>query len=172
MQYDKNNDLLKLPRHGTLIQYEGVGVLLTGDSGVGKSETALSMIDQGGKLVCDDAPVFSYQHTKVVGKCDKHFAGLLHIRQLGILNIAECYPEQEAFLLESELHLIIHLQPVLSLSDSEVPVIYDRPLYEEIIVADDVIYKLTLLLYERNNIALLVKTAIKQFKANCEERCN
>lgn len=85
-----------LPAHGVLIQLHQLGVFIIGESGIGKSETALQLIQNGAQLVCDDAPIFSYEasNKKLIGSCPEDFKGLIHIRELGILNIKELLGEK------------------------------------------------------------------------------
>lgn len=83
-----------LPRHGVLIEYHRMGIYLVGKSGVGKSETALELLDSGARLVCDDAPRLHVEDNRLVGSCPGQFYGLLHIRELGILDIGRLKGEQ------------------------------------------------------------------------------
>jgi len=80
-----------LPEHGVLISIKNCGIFLIGESGVGKSETALQLIYQGATLICDDAPNFiiDKDNTTITGTCPDDFQGLIHIRDIGIINIRE-----------------------------------------------------------------------------------
>lgn len=96
--------------HGVLLSVMGLGVLLTGESGIGKSELALELISKGHHLVADDAIVIhrtSPEHLE--GYCDARFSRFLEVRGLGILNIGEMFGEA-ATRLTKRIELIVILQ--------------------------------------------------------------
>jgi HPr kinase/phosphorylase len=79
-------DVVTLP--GVFVEVLGEGVLLTGRSGVGKSELALELISRGGRLIVDDAPEFQVAvGLGVEGTCPEGLGEFLAHRDLGILNI-------------------------------------------------------------------------------------
>ncbi len=87
-------DLLarRLTLHGVFIEVLGVGVLLTGSSGVGKSELALDLIARGHRLVADDTPEFTrVAPDLVMGACPEPLGDFLEVRGLGILNVRMMY---------------------------------------------------------------------------------
>ena len=87
-------DLLakRLTLHGVFIEVLGVGVLLTGSSGVGKSELALDLIARGHRLIADDAPEFTrVAPDLVMGACPEPLGDFLEVRGLGILNVRMMY---------------------------------------------------------------------------------
>lgn len=74
--------------HGVLVDIYGVGVLITGKSGVGKSETALELVKKGHRLVADDAVEISQEgENTLVGHAPKLIEHLLEIRGVGIIDI-------------------------------------------------------------------------------------
>ncbi|MEO1235038.1 MAG: HPr(Ser) kinase/phosphatase, partial [Myxococcota bacterium] len=77
--------------HGTLVDVNGVGVLMTGDSGIGKSETALDLIERGHRLVADDVVEIRRRGEDLVGQASRLIQNLIEIRGLGILDIAELF---------------------------------------------------------------------------------
>ncbi len=78
--------------HGVYMEVMSIGVLLTGESGVGKSELALELITRGHRLIADDAPEFSRIAPDIVnGTCPKALTDFLEVRGLGILNIRELF---------------------------------------------------------------------------------
>ncbi len=78
--------------HGVLIEVFGEGVLITGDSGVGKSETALELVKRGHRLIADDlVEVRRVSDTTLVGRAPEIIRHLLEIRGLGIVDVKELY---------------------------------------------------------------------------------
>lgn len=87
------DDLLS-PRcrvHGVLVDVAGVGVLITGASGIGKSECALELVERGHRLVADDVVEIRRRGEDLVGQAAKMIHDLIEIRGLGILNVSELY---------------------------------------------------------------------------------
>ena len=97
-----------LTLHGVFLRVEGIGVLLTGDSGVGKSELALELLARGHELVADDAAEFRLARGCITGYCPPLLQGFLEARALGILNIRKLFGAQ-ALRRSHRLHLIIRL---------------------------------------------------------------
>ncbi|EGK10615.1 HPr(Ser) kinase/phosphatase [Kroppenstedtia eburnea] len=74
--------------HGVLVDIYGVGVLITGSSGIGKSETALELVKRGHRLVADDAvEIRQAEENDLVGHAPELIRYLLEIRGLGIINV-------------------------------------------------------------------------------------
>jgi HPr kinase/phosphorylase len=87
-------DDLLTPRtsvHGVLVDVDGVGVLLTGNSGIGKSECALDLVLRGHRLVADDVVDIRRRGDDLVGQAADMIRNLIEIRGLGILNVSELY---------------------------------------------------------------------------------
>ncbi len=78
--------------HGVYMEIMSIGVLLTGESGVGKSELALELITRGHRLIADDAPEFSRIAPDIInGTCPEALQDFLEVRGLGILNVRELF---------------------------------------------------------------------------------
>ncbi len=75
--------------HGNLLVIYGLGVLIIGQSGMGKSETSLELIKNGHMFVADDAIICKDVYGKVVGSCPKKFFGFIEVRGLGIVNVGK-----------------------------------------------------------------------------------
>lgn len=78
--------------HGVLMDVYGLGVLLIGDSGVGKSECALDLITRGHSLVADDrVTVKQYPHGDLLGYCEEPLRHHMELRGLGIINVQDLF---------------------------------------------------------------------------------
>jgi HPr kinase/phosphorylase len=77
--------------HGVLTEVYGMGILLTGKSGIGKSETALELIERGHRLIADDIVEISLAGSSLIGKGSEHIKYHMEIRGLGIINIKSLY---------------------------------------------------------------------------------
>lgn len=98
--------------HGVFLEVMGIGVLLTGESAIGKSELALELITRGHRLVADDAPAFRRQGPEtLVGHCPEALKNFLEVRGLGVMNVRELFGDS-AIKPEMTLHLIAQLTPV------------------------------------------------------------
>lgn len=74
--------------HASCVILDGSGILLRGPSGVGKSDLALRLIDQGGMLVSDDQVLLKVTGDRLLGKPVPQLAGLLEVRGIGICQFA------------------------------------------------------------------------------------
>lgn len=94
--------------HGVLMVVYGKGVLITGDSGVGKSEAALELIRRGQTLVADDRVDILRVHNELIGTAPELLKGMLEIRGIGIINVermfgATCYVSRHKIDLQIQL---------------------------------------------------------------------
>jgi len=97
-------------RHGVFMDVLGLGVLITGDSGVGKSELALELISRGHGLVADDVVEISRIAAKTLeGRCPPLLKDFLEVRGLGVLNIRVIFGET-AVRPKMNLKLIVRLE--------------------------------------------------------------
>jgi len=96
--------------HGVFMEVHGTGVLITGESSVGKSELALDLISRGHRLVADDAPEFTRIGPDILdGRSPAILQGFMEVRGLGVLNIREMYGDN-AIKRNKYLRLIVHLE--------------------------------------------------------------
>ena len=95
--------------HGVFMEIYSIGVLITGESGSGKSELALELVTRGHRLVADDAPEFTQIAPDVLdGACPELLQDLLEVRGLGVLNIRQMFGDT-AVKRNKYLRLIVHL---------------------------------------------------------------
>ncbi len=111
LQYYLANFLAdKVILHGVFMEVLGIGVLLTGDSGMGKSELALELVSRGNRLIADDSPEFSRVAPDTLnGTCPALLRDFLEVRGLGVLNIRAMFGDS-AIKNNKYLRLIIHLK--------------------------------------------------------------
>jgi len=95
--------------HGVFMEIYSIGVLITGESGSGKSELALELLTRGHRLVADDTPEFTQIAPDVLdGTCPELLQDMLELRGLGVLNIREMFGDT-AVKRNKYLRLIVHL---------------------------------------------------------------
>jgi HPr kinase/phosphorylase len=100
----------KITLHGVFMEVMGTGVLITGDSSIGKSELALELITRGHRLIADDATEFSrVAPDTLLGSCPEMLRDFLEVRGLGILNIRAMFGAS-AIKQHRNLRLIVILQ--------------------------------------------------------------
>ena len=98
-------------KHGVFLDVFEVGVLLTGSSGLGKSELALELISRGHSLVADDAVELHRTAPEVLeGRCPPMLRDFLEVRGLGVLNVRHIFGET-SIRPKKQLKLIINLIP-------------------------------------------------------------
>lgn len=95
---------------GGLLEICGLGVLIIGDSGIGKSESALELVSRGHKFISDDVTQFERNiNGKVTGVCPSFSRNFMEIRGLGIINIKEIFGSK-VLCRRSEVNLVIRLK--------------------------------------------------------------
>ncbi|RMG38829.1 MAG: HPr(Ser) kinase/phosphatase [Gammaproteobacteria bacterium] len=149
----------KTTLHGVFMEVLGMGVLITGDPAVGKSELALELISRGNRLVADDAPEFTRIAPDIVsGNCPPLLRDFLEVRGLGILNIRAMFGDN-AIKHNKYLRLIVHLQPM---SDQELATMERLNAREERReVLGVLIPQVTIPVAPGRNLAILVEAAVR-----------
>ncbi|WP_368919067.1 HPr(Ser) kinase/phosphatase [Staphylococcus epidermidis] len=148
--------------HGVLVDVYGVGVLITGDSGIGKSETALELVKRGHRLVADDnVEIKEITKDELVGKPPKLIEYLLEIRGLGIINVMTLFGAG-SILTEKQIRLNINLE------NWNKNKLYDRVgLNEETLkILDTKITKKTIPVRPGRNVAVIIEVAAMNYRLN------
>ena len=105
--------------HGVFLEVSGIGVLLCGASGIGKSELALELVTRGHSLIADDAVEFELDSSGlVIGSCPEMLKGFLHVRGLGLINVVKMFGPGSACD-RMVLDLILRMVPVEAVIESE-----------------------------------------------------
>ena len=145
-------------RHGVFMDILGLGVLLTGESGLGKSELGLELVSRGHGLVADDAvDIFRTSQTTLEGRCPDLLQNLLEVRGIGLLDIKAIFGET-AVRRKMRLQLIVHLvrQSTMERDFERLPY---EPLYEEVL--DNLVRKVVIAVDAGRNLAVLVEAAVR-----------
>ena len=101
----------RITRHGVLVEVYGEGLLLMGDSGVGKSETALELLKRGHRLIADDAvEIRKLSNTSLVGTAPELIRNYIELRGIGIINVAKLFG-MGAVRTENEINLVVNIVP-------------------------------------------------------------
>lgn len=148
----------RLTMHGVFMDILGLGVLITGESGLGKSELGLELISRGNGLVADDAvDLFRINQNTIEGKCPELLQNLLEVRGIGLLDIRAIFGES-AVRRKMRLKLIVHLVRKETLERE-----YERLPYEPL--TQDVlgvpVLKAVIQVVAGRNIAVLVEAAVR-----------
>ncbi len=100
----------RITRHGVLVEVYGEGILLVGDSGVGKSETAIEVIKRGHRLIADDAVEIRRVSTKsLVGQSPENIRHFIEVRGIGIINARRIFG-MGAVKPQEKIDMIINLE--------------------------------------------------------------
>ncbi|EGQ1773402.1 HPr kinase/phosphorylase [Staphylococcus pseudintermedius] len=148
--------------HGVLVDVYGVGVLITGDSGIGKSETALELVKRGHRLVADDnVEIKEITKDQLIGKAPKIIEHLLEIRGLGIINVMTLFGAG-SILTQKRIRLNINLETWHQ------DKLYDRVglNHETLKILDTEITKKTIPVRPGRNVAVIIEVAAMNYRLN------
>ena len=98
-----------ITRHGVLLDIYGEGVLITGDSGIGKSETAIELVKRGHRLVADDAVGIRRVSDQLIGKAPELIRHYIELRGIGVIDVQQLFG-MSAVILEAQIDLVVHLE--------------------------------------------------------------
>ncbi len=148
----------RITRHGVFIDILGLGVLLTGESGLGKSELGLELISRGHGLVADDAvDLYKVSQSALEGRCPDLLLNLLEVRGIGLLDIKAIFGET-AVRRKMRLKLIVHLVRKETMEREFERLPYE-PLEEEILGIP--VRKVVITVDAGRNLAVLVEAAVR-----------
>lgn len=145
--------------HGELLDISGIGVLLIGETGIGKSETALELVHRGHMLVADDLVEVKRIKNKIYGYPSKVTANLLEVRGVGLINVEAMYGVG-GVLNQKRIHLVIEME---KWDDNKV---YDR------LGDDNLTYDILGVSFQRivvpvsagRNLAVVIEAASRNFR--------
>ena len=101
----------RVTRHGVLVEVYGEGILLMGDSGIGKSEAAVELLKRGHRLIADDAvEIRKIDADILVGTAPELIRNYIELRGIGIINVAKLFG-MGAVRTENEINLVVNIVP-------------------------------------------------------------
>lgn len=145
----------RITRHGVLVEVYGEGVLIVGDSGVGKSETAVELIKRGHRLIADDAVEIRKVSSKtLIGSAPDNIRHFIELRGVGIINARRIFG-MGAVKLTEKINMVIQLEPWDSTK------VYDRMgLDENFITIMDIKVPMTIVpVKPGRNLAIIIEVA-------------
>ena len=98
-----------ITRHGVLLDIYGEGVMITGDSGVGKSESAIELIMRGHRLVADDAVELRRISNQLIGTAPEVIRHYIELRGIGVIDVRQLFG-MRAIKVESQLDLVVNFE--------------------------------------------------------------
>lgn len=147
--------------HGVYMEVMGMGVLITGESGIGKSELALELLSRNHRLIADDAVEFVRVGPDViVGQCPTLLSDFLEVRGLGILDIRLMFGET-AVRHKKKLHLIVRLEAIQGKKMSKIDRLQSKQRTRSILDVD--IPEVALFVGPGRNLAVLVEAATRAY---------
>ena len=101
----------RITRHGVLMEVYGEGILLTGESGMGKSEAAVELLKRGHRLIADDAvEIRRISGSALIGTAPELIRNYVELRGIGIVNVAKLFG-MGAVKIENEINLVVNIVP-------------------------------------------------------------
>ena len=153
--------------HGVLVDVYGIGMLITGESGIGKSETALELIKRGHRLVTDDAVDIKEIDGELIGKSPYITFGMLEVRGMGIIDVSALYG-LSSILPSKDIKIMIHFEHWKDDGDCDRLGINNE--YEEILGVK--LKKLRVPIRPGRNIAVIIEAAAANYRYNLMSNTN
>lgn len=145
--------------HGGLLSIYGKGVLIRGESGMGKSEIALELIKRGHLLVADDRVDCYRIHNKIVGKAPELLREMLEIRGIGVINVSRMFGVSSV-LPKAEINFQVNLEPWKADQDYDRVGIEEKK-HENILGID--IPKIVVPVREGRSMAVIIESAVTNY---------
>lgn len=146
--------------HGVLVDVYGIGVLITGKSGVGKSETALELVKRGHRLVADDVvDIRQVEENHLIGSAPKLLEHLIEIRGIGIIDMVALFGASSV---KSEMDILL----VIDLEVWDPAKQYDRLGIDEnkMKILDTELIKLTVPVRPGRNLSVIIEVAAMDYR--------
>jgi len=149
----------KTTLHGVFMEVMGIGVFITGSSGVGKSELALELLSRGHRLIADDAPEFARLAPDIIsGTCPIALRDFLEVRGLGLLNVRAVFGDS-AIKSSKYLRLIVNLEHMSEAQLRRLDRLHGSRHKRKVLGMD--VPEITLPVAPGRNLAVLIETAAR-----------
>ena len=145
--------------HGVLMDVNGVGVLIKGNSGIGKSEIALELVSRGHRLACDDAVVVRRVDETLIGYAPRIVRHFMEVRGIGIIDVAALFGA-EAVKLEQQIELVIEIEKWNEKKDYER--VGESVEFDSILGVD--LVKMVIPMSPGRNLAVIIETAASVYR--------
>lgn len=150
----------RMTQHGVLVDVYGLGVLLLGESGIGKSETALELIKRGHRLVSDDVVnIKKVARHRLIGEAPEAIRHFMEIRGIGIIDVQAMYGVG-AIINTKGIDLVVELEPWEKGSHCERLGLDET--YLNLLGVD--IHKITIPIKPGRNLAIIIEAAARDFR--------
>lgn len=145
--------------HGVLMEISGVGVLITGHSGLGKSETALELVHRGHRLVADDAVIARRVKNNIIGTSAENIKFFMEVRGIGIIDVRSMFGVGSV-INEQEIELVVELEKWSEELECDRIGLNNKSMN----ILGINIPKLTLPVMPGRNLAIVVEVAARNFR--------
>lgn len=148
--------------HGVALQVFKIGVLIIGKSGIGKTDTAMSLIDRGHLFLADDIVEYSYVKNEIILKPVSKLPQVMHVRGVGFIDVNSSFSNYITTLSQLKLDLVIELNEDNTLLDKN----HLAPLKSEFIINKELMLKFPQFIIpvgRGRNLPLLVEQIVKIF---------
>lgn len=147
--------------HGVYLEVMGMGVLITGESGIGKSELALELLSRNHRLIADDAvELVRVGPDVLVGQCPHVLSDYLEVRGLGVLDVRLMFGET-AVRHKKRLHLIVHMEQIHKDKHSKIDRLQAQQKTRRLL--DVEVPEVSLYVGPGRNLAVLVEAATRAY---------
>ncbi len=143
--------------HGVFLDIYGKGVIIKGDSGIGKSEIALELIKRGHLLVADDAVELYQMGQQIIGKSPAVLRNLLEIRGIGVIDVVKMFGVG-AVMAKNQVDMIVQLERWVPSKEYTRIGLEDKPIVEEVLGVE--IDKLVIPVTGGRNMAVVIEAAV------------
>lgn len=143
--------------HANLLVIDKLGVLITGEPDIGKSELTLALLDRGHQLVCDDVVDVMQQNNKLIGSCPSVTNGYVLVTGIGIIDVSKLFG-LDSVVIQHEIHLSIALVRPKNKQLLEDPL---NPIYKNEIILGVTLPKIIFPVYFGRSLPLLIEVLLR-----------
>ena len=150
--------------HANLLVIDKLGVLITGEPNIGKSELTLALLDRGHQLVCDDVVDVMQQNNKLIGSCPAVANGYILVTGIGVIDVSKLFG-LDAVVIQYEIHLSIALVNPENKPSLEDPL---NPIYQNEIILGVTLPKIIFPVHAGRSLPLLIEILIRDHRLRRE----